>query len=99
VFDTLRVLVGAGRLVKKEDLLRTVWTVAAVEENNLNHNISLLWKALGEKATGMPISRPSRGLDIDLLPPLCYQNRGGAGAGAWNSSSSGRVSPTADRVL
>ena len=53
VFDTLRVLVeNAGRLVTKQELLDSVWPDAAVEENNLNHNVSVIRKALGEKATG-----------------------------------------------
>jgi DNA-binding winged helix-turn-helix (wHTH) protein/tetratricopeptide (TPR) repeat protein len=53
VFDTLRVLVeNAGRLVTKQELLDCLWPDAAVEENNLNHNVSVLRKALGEKATG-----------------------------------------------
>jgi pimeloyl-ACP methyl ester carboxylesterase/DNA-binding winged helix-turn-helix (wHTH) protein len=53
VFDTLRVLVEhAGQLVTKQELLDTVWPETAVEENNLNHNVSMLRKALGEKATG-----------------------------------------------
>ena len=53
VFDTLRVLVeNAGRLVTKQELLDAVWPDSTVEENNLNHNVSVLRKALGEKATG-----------------------------------------------
>jgi hypothetical protein len=45
VFDTLRVLVeNAGRLVTKQQLLETVWPETTVEENNLNHNVSLLRK-------------------------------------------------------
>ena len=49
VFDTLRVLVeNAGRLMTKEELLEAVWPGTAVEENNLNHNVSMLRKALGE---------------------------------------------------
>lgn len=53
VFETLRVLVEhAGRLLTKEELLSAVWPDAVVEENNLNHNISVLRKALGEQATG-----------------------------------------------
>ena len=53
VFDTLRILVeNAGRLITKQELLDTVWPDAAVEENNLNHNVSVLRKVLGEKATG-----------------------------------------------
>ena len=53
VFDTLRVLVeNAGQLVTKQELLNAVWPDTAVEENNLTHNIAVLRKALGEKATG-----------------------------------------------
>ena len=53
VFDTLQVLVeNAGRLVTKQELLDTVWPETTVEENNLNHNVSVLRKALGERATG-----------------------------------------------
>ncbi|AMY06882.1 Transcriptional regulator HilA [Luteitalea pratensis] len=53
VFDTLRVLVeNAGRLVTKQELLDAVWPETSVEENNLNHNVSVLRKALGDRATG-----------------------------------------------
>jgi DNA-binding winged helix-turn-helix (wHTH) protein/pimeloyl-ACP methyl ester carboxylesterase len=53
VFDTLSVLVeNAGRLVTKQELLDAVWPETTVEENNLNHNVSVLRKALGERATG-----------------------------------------------
>ena len=53
VFDTLLVLVeNAGRLVTKQELLAAVWPETTVEENNLNHNISILRKTLGDLATG-----------------------------------------------
>ncbi len=53
VFDTLRVLVeNAGQLVTKQELLDAVWPDTAVEENNLTHNVAVLRKALGERATG-----------------------------------------------
>lgn len=53
VFETLRVLVeNAGRLVTKRQLIDAVWPETAVEENNLNHNVSALRKALGDRATG-----------------------------------------------
>lgn len=49
VFDTLRVLVeNAGKLLTKEQLLSAIWSGTVVEENNLNHNISVLRKSLGE---------------------------------------------------
>lgn len=66
VFDTLRVLVeNAGRLVTKDELLATVWPDTTVEENNLNHNISVLRKALGEKATGQQY--------IETVPRMGYR--------------------------
>ena len=66
VFDTLRVLVeNAGRLVTKQELLDTVWPETAVEENNLNHNVSVLRKALGEKATGQQF--------IETVPRVGYR--------------------------
>ena len=53
VFDTLCVLVEhSGRLLTKHELMQSLWPDTAVEENNLNHNISTLRRALGEQATG-----------------------------------------------
>jgi DNA-binding winged helix-turn-helix (wHTH) protein/pimeloyl-ACP methyl ester carboxylesterase len=53
VFDTLRVLVEhAGRLLTKDELMQTLWPDTVVEENNLNHNVSVLRRALGDQATG-----------------------------------------------
>src|SRR5215470_4668747 len=50
-FETLRVLVERhGSLVSKRELMDAVWPETAVEENNLDRNISALRKALGEKA-------------------------------------------------
>jgi DNA-binding winged helix-turn-helix (wHTH) protein len=53
VFTTLHLLVeNAGWLLTRERLLEQVWPDVAVEEGNLNHNISILRKALGEQASG-----------------------------------------------
>ena len=66
VFDTLRVLVeNAGRLVTKQELLDTVWPETTVEENNLNHNVSALRKALGDRATGQQY--------IETVPRVGYR--------------------------
>jgi pimeloyl-ACP methyl ester carboxylesterase/DNA-binding winged helix-turn-helix (wHTH) protein len=66
VFETLRVLVeNSGRLVTKQELLDTVWPETTVEENNLNHNVSVLRKALGEKATGQQY--------IETVPRVGYR--------------------------
>jgi DNA-binding winged helix-turn-helix (wHTH) protein len=47
LFDTLRVLVeNAGRLVRKDELMQSVWPDSAVEDNNLDHCISRLRKLL-----------------------------------------------------
>lgn len=65
-FETLCTLLEqAGRLVTKEDLLRQIWPDTLVEENNLNKNISLLRKALGERATGEPY--------IETVPRVGYR--------------------------
>jgi pimeloyl-ACP methyl ester carboxylesterase/DNA-binding winged helix-turn-helix (wHTH) protein len=66
VFDTLRVLVeNGGRLMTKQELLDAVWPETAVEENNLNHNVSVLRKALGERATGQQY--------IETVPRVGYR--------------------------
>ena len=66
VFDTLCVLVeNAGRLVTKDELLATIWPDTTVEENNLNHNVSVLRKALGENATGQQY--------IETVPRMGYR--------------------------
>ena len=66
VFDTLLVLVeNAGRLVTKQELLDAVWPETTVEENNLNHNVSVLRKALGEKATSQQY--------IETVPRVGYR--------------------------
>jgi len=66
VFDTLCVLVGhSGRLLTKHELMESLWPDAVVEENNLNHNISTLRRALGEKATGQQY--------IETVPRVGYR--------------------------
>jgi DNA-binding winged helix-turn-helix (wHTH) protein/tetratricopeptide (TPR) repeat protein len=49
VFDTLLHLVQhQGKVIGKDELMRAVWPDTAVEENNLNQNISTLRRVLGE---------------------------------------------------
>ncbi|HQR38911.1 MAG TPA: AAA-like domain-containing protein [Blastocatellia bacterium] len=51
--DTLVVLVeNRGHVVSKDELMRTVWADAYVEENNLSQAISVLRKVLGQSAAG-----------------------------------------------
>jgi Tol biopolymer transport system component/DNA-binding winged helix-turn-helix (wHTH) protein len=48
-FDTLLALVQqSGKTIEKDDLMNKVWPGAAVEENNLNQNISSLRRTLGD---------------------------------------------------
>lgn len=50
-FETLLILVERhGHIVEKTDLMHLVWPGVAVEENNLNQNISAIRKALGENS-------------------------------------------------
>ena len=88
VFDTLLVLVqNAGRLVTKQELLDTVWPETTVEENNLNHNVSVLRKALGEKATGQQY--------IETVPRVGY--RFAAPVDAASTSNSQLPTPNKER--
>ena len=65
-FEILCLLVeNAGRLIRKEELLERIWPDAVVEENNLNKNVSLLRKALGESATGQAY--------IETVPRVGYR--------------------------
>ena len=66
VFETLRMLVeNAGHLVTKEALLRQVWPEAVVEENNINANVSVPRKALGERENGQQY--------IETVPRIGYR--------------------------
>jgi Tol biopolymer transport system component/DNA-binding winged helix-turn-helix (wHTH) protein len=50
-FDILLELIeGRGGVVDKDDLMKRVWPDSFVEEGNLTYNISVLRKALGERA-------------------------------------------------
>src|SRR5215467_8810843 len=49
IIETLLVLVeNRGHLVDKDELVKRVWPDAFVEEGNLNKNVSLLRKTLGQ---------------------------------------------------
>ncbi len=53
LFDTLNALVEQhGHLVRKDELMKTLWPDSVVEENNLDHNISKLRQILGEGENG-----------------------------------------------
>ena len=64
VFDILLVLIeNRGHLVDKEQLMSSVWTEQFVEEGNINKNISMLRRALGEGDDGQQFIEtvPKRG--------------------------------------
>ena len=46
-------LENAGHLVDKDDLMKRLWPDAVVEEGNLNKNISMLRKVLGQWNGGL----------------------------------------------
>lgn len=48
----VRLVVNAGHLVEKDDLLREVWPDTFVEESNLTQNIFVLRRALGDERAG-----------------------------------------------
>ena len=53
VFDTLCILVeNHGRLLRKDELMQRLWPDSVVEDNNLDHNISRLRRALQDGANG-----------------------------------------------
>jgi len=50
-FDILLALVeNNGKVIEKDDLMKRVWPDSFVEEGNLTYNVSILRKALGERA-------------------------------------------------
>jgi DNA-binding winged helix-turn-helix (wHTH) protein/pimeloyl-ACP methyl ester carboxylesterase/class 3 adenylate cyclase len=65
-FDTLLALLeNSGKVLEKEEMMRQVWPDTFVEEANLAVNISLLRKALGNRADG--------GHYIETLPRRGYR--------------------------
>ena len=74
VFDLLEVLVrNSGHLVEKDELIKQVWPDSFVEEGNLNRNVSILRKVLGDDS-GRSYIRRCRSVAI-VLPLLCERSR------------------------
>jgi DNA-binding winged helix-turn-helix (wHTH) protein len=64
VFDTLLYLVEhAGEALDKSTLVEAIWPNLVVEENNLNKNVSMLRRALGERPGDhrFIVTEPGRG--------------------------------------
>lgn len=76
-FEVLTCLVmRAGEVVTKDELLKTVWPESFVEEGNLSQHVFALRKALGDRAAYI-VTVPGRGYqftervkEIAELPPL-----------------------------
>jgi pimeloyl-ACP methyl ester carboxylesterase/DNA-binding winged helix-turn-helix (wHTH) protein len=86
VFDTLCVLVEhSGRLLTKHELMESLWPDAVVEENNLNHNISTLRRALGEKTAGQQY--------IETVPRVGYRFVAGVTISGGHAAQPGPAPP------
>ena len=82
VFETLCVLAeNAGWLLSKDTLMQAIWRNTIVEENNLDHNISVLRKALGEKAGGQQYIETVPRKGYRFVAEVREQFRGSAPAG------------------
>ena len=86
VFNLLRVLVqNDGRLLQKEELIKEIWPDSFVEEGNLNRNIAILRKALGEMSSGKPY--------IETVPKRGYRFVGSVKKIAGNGSGTVDTEP------
>lgn len=70
-FEVLALLVRAkGRVVSKEEMFKEVWAGTVVEDNNLQVQISLLRKTLGDKHLIQTVARRGYRLVADLTPDV-----------------------------
>jgi len=94
VFDILLYLVQHhGEVVEKSALMQAVWPNVVVEENNLNQNISVLRKALGERAGEQRfiLTVPGRGFRFVAPVKLLPAHDGLASVPAHTATSSQRI--------
>ncbi|MET0650207.1 MAG: tetratricopeptide repeat protein [Pyrinomonadaceae bacterium] len=81
VFDTLVIFVERrGRVLAKDELMTALWPDTAVEENNLTQHVSVLRKALGERAGAhrYVVTVPGRGYSFvepvrEVAPEVCEE--------------------------
>ncbi len=88
VFETLLLLVeNSGRVVGKDELMKTIWPDNFVEESSLTQNISLLRKALGDGSDGRRFIEtiPKRG--YRFIAPVRVVNKRAAGEGVPDHSA------------
>jgi DNA-binding winged helix-turn-helix (wHTH) protein/TolB-like protein len=77
VFETLLLLVeNSGRVVGKEELLKTIWPDSFVEESSLTQNISLLRKALEDGSDGRRFIETISKRGYRFIAPVRVVNNG-----------------------
>jgi DNA-binding winged helix-turn-helix (wHTH) protein len=88
-FDVLACLVeNPGRVVAKEEILKAVWREAFVEENNLTQHISLLRKALADRARCIA-TIPGRGYQFTATVAADAQTVKGSSSATANGTAPG----------
>jgi DNA-binding winged helix-turn-helix (wHTH) protein/tetratricopeptide (TPR) repeat protein len=84
-FDVLLYFVqNAGRAISKDELLRSVWADATVDENSLAQSVSILRKALDERRgeSGHIVTLPGRGYQfVSAVEAVAEEDTGLAPAG------------------
>ncbi len=93
VFETLLLLVeNSGRVIGKDELLKTIWPDNFVEESSLTQNISLLRKALGDGIDGRRFIEtvPKRGYRF-IAPVRVVNKRAGEGAGGNSAATEAAI--------
>lgn len=76
-YDTLLVLVqNSGRMLSKEELMKTLWPDSFVEESNLTQQVSMIRRALGESASEPRYiaTVTGRGYRFDAEVRICADN-------------------------
>jgi Tol biopolymer transport system component/DNA-binding winged helix-turn-helix (wHTH) protein len=93
-FDVLLLLVSRqGQVVGKDEILSRVWPDTIVEENNLNVNVSLLRKTLGEKPNDHQFIVTVPGSGYQFVAEVRYVGDENSGAAARRAeASNGSVS-------
>lgn len=96
-FDVLACLVeNPGRVLAKDEILKAVWREAFVEENNLTQHISLLRKALADRARCI-VTIPGRGYQFTAAVAVNAPSEGPASESARKPQA--RTAPLAPQLL
>jgi DNA-binding winged helix-turn-helix (wHTH) protein len=86
-FEVLSCLVeNPGRVLPKEEILKAVWRESFVEENNLTQHISLLRKALADRARYI-VTVPGHGYQFTAQVAAEPQFTNGSARAAANGSA------------